>query len=84
LTIRAGGGFGFTPVQSGYATPETPDANRFYGTFGLGYQFGERFAVDASLFYTQLKRQDTNLETNLSGTFYTKAIAPGISLIYKW
>lgn len=84
LTIRAGGGFGFTPVQSGYATPETPDANRFYGTFGLGYQFGEHFSVDASLFYTQLKRPDTNLETNLSGTFYTKAIAPGLSLIYKW
>jgi long-chain fatty acid transport protein len=84
LTIRAGGGFGFTPVQSGYATPETPDANRFYGTVGLGYQFGEHFSVDASLFYTQLKRPDTNLETNLSGTFYTKAIAPGLSLIYKW
>lgn len=84
LTVRAGGGFGFTPVQSGYATPETPDANRLYGTFGLGYQFGARFAIDASLFYTQLKRADTNLETNLSGTFFTKAVAPGISLIYNW
>ena len=84
LTLRLGGGFGFTPVQAGYATPETPDANRLYGTFGLSYAFGDHFSVDASLYYTQLKRSDTNLETNLSGSYTTKAIAPGISLIYKW
>jgi long-chain fatty acid transport protein len=84
FTIRAGGGYGFTPVQAGYATPETPDANRLYGTFGLGYQLAERLSVDASLFYTQIQRAETNLETNLSGTFFTKAVAPGISIIYKW
>jgi len=82
--LRAGGGYGLTPVQSGYATPETPDANRLYGTFGLGYQIDKRLTVDASLFYTQVQRAETNLETNLSGTFFTKAIALGISIIYKW
>jgi len=84
FTIRAGGGFGFTPVKAGYATPETPDANRFYGTFGLSYTFGDNFSMDASLFYTQIQRAETNIETNLSGTYFTKAVAPGISLIYKW
>lgn len=84
LTLRAGSGFGFSPVPSGYVTPETPDANRFYGTFGLSYAMGSRFSLDAALLYTQMKRADTNLETNLSGTFYTKAVAPGISLVYKW
>jgi long-chain fatty acid transport protein len=83
LTLRLGGGFGFTPVQDGYVTPETPDANRIYGTFGLSYRIGEKFSIDASLYYTQMKRSDTNQETNLSGTFSTKAIAPGIGLIYK-
>jgi long-chain fatty acid transport protein len=84
LFVRAGGGFGFSPVQDGYVTPETPDGNRFYGTFGVGYQINKNFEIDASLFYTQVQRADTNLETNLSGTFFTKAIAPGFSLIYKW
>jgi long-chain fatty acid transport protein len=84
FAIRAGGGYGISPVQQGYATPETPDANRFYGTLGAGYQIGEHFTLDASLFYTQVKRPETNLESNLSGTFFTKAIAPGFSLTYKF
>jgi long-chain fatty acid transport protein len=84
FTVRAGGGYGRTPVQNGYVTPETPDGNRFYGTFGLGYQVDKKLSIDASLFYTQVQRADTNLETNLSGTFFTKAVAPGLSIIYKW
>jgi long-chain fatty acid transport protein len=82
--LRAGGGYGISPVQNGYVTPETPDGNRFYGTFGLGYNFDQKLSIDASLFYTQVQRADTNLETNLSGTFFTKAIAPGFSIIYRW
>ncbi len=84
LEVRAGGGFGFTPVQNGYVTPETPDANRAYATFGLGYFFGKHFSMDASLYYTHLKRTDKNLETNLNGTFTTNAIAPGIAFVYKF
>ena len=84
LVIRAGGGFGFTPVQSGFVTPETPDANRAYGTFGLSYLFNKHFSVDASCYATKLTRTDKNLETQLNGTFKTVALAPGISLNYKW
>jgi len=84
LDLRCGGGFGFSPVQAGYLTPETPDRNRWYGTFGLSYRLGEHLSFDASLYYTQLKRGDRNLETNLAGTFTTKAIAPGFSIVYKW
>jgi long-chain fatty acid transport protein len=84
LEVRLGGGYGLTPVQDGYVTPETPDGNRAYGTFGLGYEIGEHFAIDASCYYTQITRADINKETNLSGTFTTKAIAAGIGFIYKW
>ncbi len=84
FTLRLGGGYGITPVQRGYATPETPDANRLYGTLGIGYQLAEKLTIDASLFYTQIQRAETNLETNLSGTFFTKAFAPGISINYRW
>jgi long-chain fatty acid transport protein len=60
------------------------DANRAYITGGLTYRFSEKFSMDASIYYTQLKRTATNAETNLYGTYRTKAIAPGFSLIYKW
>jgi long-chain fatty acid transport protein len=84
MDVRAGGGFGFTPVQNGYVTPETPDANRAYGTFGVSYQFGTHFSMDGSLYYTHVKRTDKNLETNLNGTFTTNAIAPGIAFVYTF
>jgi long-chain fatty acid transport protein len=84
LDVRLGGGFGFTPVPEGSVTPETPDANRAYITGGLTYRFSDKFSMDASIYYTQLKRTATNTETNLYGTYRTIAIAPGFSLIYKW
>ncbi|MEN9302484.1 MAG: hypothetical protein RL264_913 [Bacteroidota bacterium] len=84
FSLRFGGGYGFSPVQSGFVTPETPDANRGYGTFGISYSPGKHFSLDASFYYTQVKRSDINQETNLSGTFSTKAVAPGLALIYKW
>lgn len=84
LDVRLGGGYGFSPVQNGYVTPETPDKNRAYFTAGLSYRIGEHFSIDASVYYTQIQRTDKNLETNLNGTYTTKAIAPGISFNYKW
>ena len=84
LDLRFGGGFGFTPVQDGYLTPETPDGNRIYGTLGFSYRFTDQFSMDASLYYTYIKRAGNNNETNLNGTFTTKALAPGFSLIYNW
>lgn len=84
LEVRFGGGYGLSPVQDGYVTPETPDGNRAYGTLGLGYEIGDHFAIDASFYYTKLTRADINNETNLSGTFTTKAVAAGIGFIYKW
>lgn len=84
LEARLGLAYGLTPVQNGYVTPETPDADRINYTAGLGYKFGAHFQLDASVFYTHLERTDTNLETNLSGTFTTNVIAPGLAIIYKF
>ena len=84
LSLRLGGGFGFSPVQNGYITPETPDNDRWYGTAGIGYIFGDHFSMDATFYYTQMTRTGHNMETGLSGTFETIAIAGGLGLIYKW
>jgi long-chain fatty acid transport protein len=83
-TFRLGSGFGFTPVQSGYVTPETPDANRLYGTCGFSFMANEHFSIDASLYATRMQRTDKNIETQLNGTFTSIAFAPGFSLNYKW
>ena len=84
FTARLGISYGLTPVQDGYVTPETPDADRISYAAGLGYKIGSHFAIDASFLFTALKRTDTNLETNLSGTFKTNVCAPGISFSYNF
>ena len=84
ITARCGLAFGKTPVQSGFLTPETPDANRISYTAGATVNLGKHWTVDVSLFYTHLKREDTNLETALSGTFTTNVIAPGVGVVYKF
>lgn len=84
LSMRFGVAYGQTPVQDGFVTPETPDANRVNYTFGLGYDFSSKLSCNASLFYTRLTRSDRNLETNLEGTFKTIALAPGISFSYHF
>lgn len=84
LNVRFGGGFGFSPVPTGYLTPETPDGNRAYLTSGISYEFNKRFSFDASIYATKVTRADTNLETQLSGTFTTIAWAPGIGINYNW
>lgn len=82
VTARLGLAYGMTPVQDGYVTPETPDANRINYTGGVSFKLGEHFNVDASILYTHLERTDTNLETNLSGRFTTNVVAPGLSISY--
>lgn len=82
--FRLGLSYAITPVQEGYVTPETPDNNRLSYTAGFGYLVFERFKIDASLLFTKLERTDTNIETNLSGTFKTIVFAPGLSLNYSF
>jgi long-chain fatty acid transport protein len=84
LALRLGIAYGISPVQAGYLTPETPDANRVIYTAGLGYTFNKIAGVNASFYFSSLKREDTNLETNLSGTYKTNVCVPGISLFYKF
>lgn len=84
FAARLGIAYGITPIQNGYVTPETPDANRIVLTAGLGYTIKKKFGINASILFESLKREDTNLESNLSGTYKTNVVAPGLSLSYKF
>ncbi len=83
ITARLGLAYAISPVQKGYVTPETPDNNRLNYTCGIGYSISDKLVLDASFLFTQVKREDTNLETNLSGKFKTLVFAPGLAVTYK-
>jgi long-chain fatty acid transport protein len=84
LAARGGIKYLMTPVQDGYVTSEVPDASHFNYSFGLGYKMNTRLSIDASFTIQQMKRTDTNIETQMSGTYRTNIYMPGISLNYNF
>ena len=85
LVLRAGAYYDITPVQDGYITPETPDANKFGLTLGASYSVAKNFNVDVSFLYVEgAKRTDINLETEFGGTWKARAYIPGIALQYNF
>ena len=85
LALRFGGGYATTAVADGYVTPEAPDANRVYVTGGIGYAIAHHFDIDASFEFEHLMaRTQTNIQSQLSGTFETNVYIPGIALSYHW
>lgn len=85
FTARIGSNYEKTPIKNGYVTPEVPDADRLNFTGGVGYKASDRLVIDASFSYINfMKRTDTNIETNISGTYKTRILVPGISLTYNF
>jgi long-chain fatty acid transport protein len=86
LAVRAGTYLDKTPVQDGYLTPETPDADSRGLSVGLGYKLSEKLALDASFLYINKKeRTDTGaLSGGISGTFKSVAYIPGLALSYNF
>jgi len=83
--VRGGLGYASAAAQNGYVTPEVPDANRYYLTAGLGYRIANKLDIDASFEYEHLfSRTQTNIESQLSGTFRSSVYIPGLSLTYHW
>lgn len=84
LDVRAGIKYLVTPIKDGYVTPEIPDASHISYSAGLGYRFCSRFSADASFTFENMKRTDTNNESQLSGTYKTYLFIPGLSLNYNF
>ena len=85
LAVRLGVAFSQTPVPDDYVSPETPDADRFAYTAGIGYNFTEHFGANASFQFLAYQRDQTiNLENNITGTYKVKALIPGLSLHYNF
>lgn len=73
-----------SPVANGYVTPEVPDATHVNYSVGLGYKFNSRLAADVSFTFQNMERTDTNIETQMSGTYKTYIYMPGLSLNYNF
>lgn len=87
FSLRGGAYYDQTPVQNGYLTPETPDANTIGLTAGFGLNIGENFVVDASVLYIDKKQRDNVAipeAGNISGTYKSKGLVPGLSFTYKF
>ena len=86
LALRGGAYYDQTPVQDGYLTPETPDADSRGLSTGLGYAITDNISVDASFLYiNKKKRTDTaELSRSVAGTFKSVAYIPGFALNYKF
>ncbi|MEJ8803767.1 OmpP1/FadL family transporter [Pontibacter sp. H249] len=86
LALRAGAYLDQTPVQDGYLTPETPDADSRGLSAGIGYSISDNFSIDASFLYINKKeRTDTaEFSRGVPGTFKSVAYIPGIGLNFKF
>ena len=81
--VRLGCYYDMTAANAGYLTPETPDENKLGITAGASFKITNRFHLDASFLYIEgIKRTDTNIENNFTGTYKERALVPGISIEY--
>ncbi|MDP1747550.1 MAG: outer membrane protein transport protein, partial [Bacteroidota bacterium] len=82
-TVRLGAYYDMTPVKAGYLTPETPDVNKIGITSGASFRVTKKVHLDLSLLFIEgIKRTDTNIETQFSGTYKSRAVIPGFGLQY--
>ncbi|GAB2527859.1 OmpP1/FadL family transporter [Rufibacter soli] len=86
LTVRAGGYYDQSPVQEGYLTPETPDADSRGLSAGLTLALSEKVDLDASFLYLNKKERTDNASKSggVPGTFKSIAYIPGVGLNYKF
>ncbi len=68
--VRAGGYFDQSPVENGYLTPESPDANAIGLSAGLSYQLTEKLGLDASFLYLNRKKRTDAADLSGGGARY--------------
>lgn len=86
LALRAGAYYDNTPVQNGYLTPETPDADSRGLSAGIGYKVSDNISIDASFLYINKKERTdaSNLSGGIAGTYKSVAYIPGIGLNFTF
>ena len=86
FALRAGAYYDNSPVQDGYLTPETPDADARGLSCGIGYRFSEKIQLDASFLYINKKERTdaSDMSGGIGGTYKAVAYIPGLAVSYKF
>ncbi|MFD2999982.1 OmpP1/FadL family transporter [Pontibacter toksunensis] len=86
VALRGGAYYDSSPVQEGYLTPETPDADALGLSAGVGFAVSDNLSIDASFLYINKKqRTDTGaMSGGISGTYKAVAYIPGVGLNFKF
>jgi long-chain fatty acid transport protein len=85
LNARAGIFYDATPTMNARVSPELPDNNKTGLTLGASYMATSKLSIDASYMYENLpKRNVTNAETKLAGSYASKINAFGVGISYNF
>lgn len=86
IALRGGAYYDSSPVQDGYLTPETPDADALGLSVGVGYTVTDNISFDASFLYINKKeRTDTGAQSGgISGTYKSIAYIPGVAVNFTF
>jgi len=84
-TLRIGGYYDPSPVQSDYLHPQTPSSDEMGFTCGFSLYPLKGLSIDASFLYLKgLERSGTYSPDNFAGTYSTGFYIPGIGLTYNF
>jgi len=85
VTVRLGGYYDPSPVQSDYLNPQTPSTNEIGLTAGLSVFPFKGFSIDAAFLYLMgMKRDGTYSPENFAGTYKSAFYIPAIGLSYSF
>lgn len=85
ITVRLGGYYDPSPVQSDYLNPQTPSMNQIGITAGLSVYPFKGFSIDAAFLYLMgAKRDGTYSPENFAGTYAGTFYIPAIGLSYSF
>ncbi len=85
VTVRCGGYYDPSPVQSDYLNPQTPSTDQVGLTCGLSVNPFKGFSIDAAFLYIMgTQRTGSFSPDNFKGTYSNAVYSPGIGLSYSF
>ena len=88
LTVRTGVAWDQTPIQEKYRNTKMPDADRYWFTLGLGYQFTEKLRADFAwthiCYESPSIHQAVNEDETINGKYGARSETFSLSMTYSF
>lgn len=79
LTVRAGGAYEWSPIDTSVRLPSLPDANRIWASLGASYRFSNKLTID--LAYSHIFADTANIRIQPGSAALVVAGIPGIGAV---